>query len=65
MGLTAVTIVESSGVRAQILSTGYLLLTISFDDSGDLTPILAEIILDEAGDPILDVKGQYIIGGNG
>lgn len=65
MSLEAVTITQSSGIRATIIDSGYLLVSVSFDNSGDLDATLAALILDEAGDPILDTLGQYIIGGAG
>lgn len=55
---------QSSGVCATILDSGELNMTVSFDNKGDLDVILATLLLDEAGNPILDMQGQYIIGGN-
>lgn len=65
MGIEAVTITQSSGIRATLVDSGYLTITVQFDNTGDLNVTLANLILDEAGDPILDEQGQYIIGGAG
>lgn len=56
-------IADSGVIELGIADSGRILLTASIDDSDSLNYQLTYVILDENYDPILDVQGQYILGG--
>lgn len=62
-GVITLGIADSGVIQLGIADSGRILFTASIDDSDSLQYQLMKVILDENHDPILDVNGQYILGG--
>jgi hypothetical protein len=55
--------VISGGTEALVTQNRMLATAWVIEDAGALDAFFAFVILDENGEPILDVDGQYLIGG--
>ncbi len=63
MALDSVTVVTQGGVSAKVTNSGALSMSVTLVPQDPSDPLMAKLLMDEADDPILDVLGQYIIGG--